>query len=313
MTENTFDAHMDSAPVTPVARTNESCRFMYFGLIVPAYSYAYFAPGIIQTYGYGRIQTQLHSVPPWAAAFGFAMVLATLSDASKHRFAYAIFSICVGIVGFAILISVHDNTNLQYGALFLVTSGVYGAMPIVVCWYVIALRTFPGTSLTAYLPLCRFNMNLGGHHRRSVGSAWQVGFGNIGTSHNFPCVRNKKLMLYSTHTGGIIAVFAFLAKDVSLPHKTPWQDKNQATQASSSCDKPSHTLLTFQPSQKPKYIPGFSICIAFTILSIIACIIYGIACFAENKQRDRAGVDPNLTEEQKTELGDKSPEYRYLL
>jgi len=208
---------------------------MYFGLIVPAYSYAYFAPGIIQTYGYGRIQTQLHSVPPWAAAFGFAMVLATLSDASKHRFAYAVFSICVGIVGFAILISVHDNTNLQYGALFLVTSGVYGAMPIVVCW---------------------FNMNLGGHHRRSVGSAWQVGFGNI---------------------GGIIAVFAFLMKD------------------------------------KPKYIPGFSICIAFTILSIVACIIYGIACFAENKQKDRAGVDPHLTEEQKTEMGDKSPEYRYLL
>lgn len=41
-------------------------------------------------------------------------------------------------------------------------------------------------------------MNLGGHHRRSVGSAWQVGFGNI---------------------GGIIAVFAFLKKDA--PKYTP--------------------------------------------------------------------------------------------
>ena len=44
-------------------------------------------------------------------------------------------------------------------------------MPVIVCW---------------------FNMNLGGHHRRSIGSAWQVGFGNI---------------------GGIIATFAFLKKD----------------------------------------------------------------------------------------------------
>ncbi len=35
---------------------------MYFGMIVPAYGYAYFAPGIIQGYGYGAIQTQLHSV-----------------------------------------------------------------------------------------------------------------------------------------------------------------------------------------------------------------------------------------------------------
>lgn len=128
--------------------------FMYFGLIVPAYGYAYFAPGIIQGYGYGQIQTQLHSVPPWAAAFGWAMLLATISDRLKHRFACAVFSICVAIAGFAILISVHDNTQLQYGALFMVTSGTYAAMPIIVCW---------------------FNCNLGGHHRRAVGSAWQVG------------------------------------------------------------------------------------------------------------------------------------------
>jgi len=43
---------------------------MYFGLIVPAYSYAFFSPAIIQTYNYDAIQTQLHSVPPWVAAFG---------------------------------------------------------------------------------------------------------------------------------------------------------------------------------------------------------------------------------------------------
>ena len=35
---------------------------MYFGLIVPAYSYAYFAPTIIKTYGYSNIQTQVNSL-----------------------------------------------------------------------------------------------------------------------------------------------------------------------------------------------------------------------------------------------------------
>jgi MFS family permease len=128
---------------------------MYFGLIVPAYSYAYFAPGIIQSYGYGLIQTQLHSVPPWAAAFGWAMVVAYVSDKLKHRFLFAILCICISIAGFAIVDSVHDNRHVQYGALFLVTSGTYSAMPIIVCW---------------------FNMNLGGHHRRAVGTAWQVSF-----------------------------------------------------------------------------------------------------------------------------------------
>jgi hypothetical protein len=48
---------------------------MYFGLIVPAYSYAYFSPTIIKSFGYTPIQTQLHSVPPWAAAFGWSMIM----------------------------------------------------------------------------------------------------------------------------------------------------------------------------------------------------------------------------------------------
>jgi len=151
--------------------------FMYFGLIVPAYGYAYFSPTIIRTYGYSPIQTQLHSVPPWAAAFGFSMLVAYFSDRLKHRFLFAIFPICVCIAGFAILLAVHDDHNLQYAALFLVAMGAYTAMPVILCW---------------------FNMNLGGHHRRAIGSAWQVGFGNI---------------------GGIIAVYSFLKKDA--PNYTP--------------------------------------------------------------------------------------------
>jgi MFS family permease len=132
---------------------------MYFGLIVPAYGYAYFSPGIIQSYGYSRIQTQLHSVPPWAAAFAFAMIIAYLSDKTQHRFLFTLIPIFVAIAGFAILLAVHNNHPVQYAALFLCAMGAYSAMPVIVCW---------------------FNMNLGGHHRRAVGSAWQVGFGNIG-------------------------------------------------------------------------------------------------------------------------------------
>ena len=88
----------------------------------------------MQGYGYSAIQTQLHSVPPWAAAFGFSMLVATLSDWFRHRFLFAIIPIFIAIAGFAILITVHDNTHLEYGALFLVTSGTYSAMPIIVCW-----------------------------------------------------------------------------------------------------------------------------------------------------------------------------------
>lgn len=128
--------------------------FMYFGLIVPAYSYAYFAPTIIQSYNYDPIQTQLRSVPPWAVAFGASMIVAVLSDWTRHRFLFTVGPICLSIAGFGILLAVHDNLAVQYAALFLICMGTYSAMPIIVCW---------------------FNMNLGGHHRRAIGSAWQVG------------------------------------------------------------------------------------------------------------------------------------------
>lgn len=58
---------------------------------------------------------------------------------------------------------------------------------------------------------------------------------------------------------------------------------------------------------------GYSICIAFTILSILACGVYGFACWAANKKRERSTTDVGLTEYERTELGDLNPEYRYLL
>ncbi|PHH60015.1 hypothetical protein CDD81_2183 [Ophiocordyceps australis] len=210
--------------------------FMYFGLIVPAYGYAYFSPFIIRGYGYTPIQTQLHSVPPWVAAFGLSMIVAYFSDRFKHRFFFAIASICICISGFAMLLAIDNNRDAQYAALFLFAMGAYTAMPIVVCW---------------------FNMNLGGHHRRSIGSAWQVGFGNL---------------------GGIVAVYIFQKKD------------------------------------GPRFVPGLSVSLGFTILAIVACSIYGFACYKANRQRENnrnAALD--MSQEEKTALGDMSPDYRYLL
>lgn len=88
-----------------------------------------------------------------------------------------------------------------------------------------------------------------------MGTAWQVGFGNL---------------------GGIIAVYAFLKKDA------------------------------------PRYVSGYSISIAFACLSILAAIVYFIICSHQNKRRQRT-ANAALTEYEKTELGDLSPDYRYLL
>lgn len=141
---------------------------MYFGCIVPAYGYAYFAPAIIKGLGFDNISTQLHSVPPWVCAFGLAMALAFISDKHKHRFAYGMIPAVIGMTGFAILLSHPQSVHLKYASLFLAVSGTYAAMPVFIGW---------------------FNMNLAGHLRRGVGTAFQIGFGNIGgiiASYAFP-------------------------------------------------------------------------------------------------------------------------------
>ncbi|KAI0723914.1 MFS general substrate transporter [Cerioporus squamosus] len=211
--------------------------FMYLGLIVPAYGYAYFAPTIIQSLGHSAIRTQLLSVPPWACAFALAMLSATFSDWLRMRYVFVLATTAVSLAGFVILLVVHDDAHLQYAALFLAAMGTYSAMPIIVCW---------------------FNTNLGGHHRRAVGTAFQVGFGNI---------------------GGIIAVFSFLAKDA------------------------------------PKYIPGYSIAIAFIAVSLVANTVYFLGVSWENRRRDAqaaAGVHAHLSEDDKKRMGDLNPDYRYF-
>ncbi|OBZ65753.1 putative transporter C11D3.18C [Grifola frondosa] len=210
--------------------------FMYFTILVPAYGYAYFAPTIIQGLGHSSIRTQLLSVPPWGCAFVLSMIVATASDYFKHRFTFILVLTAVALTGFIILLVEHHNTKLQYAALYLAAIGMYSAMPITVCW---------------------FNTNLGGHRRRAVGTAWQVGFGNF---------------------GGIIAVFTFLAKDA------------------------------------PKYIHGYSICIAFLCLFVLVNVVYFFGVTFENRMRDRlqASGASVLSEDEKKCMGDLNPDYRYF-
>jgi MFS family permease len=219
---------------------------MYLGMIVPAYGYAYFAPTIIKGYGFSATMTQLRSVPPWVASFGFGMIVAVASDASRHRFLYALVCIFIAIAGIAILMTVHDNIDLEYAALFLSCMGTYSAMPIMVCW---------------------FNMNLSGHRRRSVGSAWMVGTSR--TPLTSYAHKNIRLICFQGfgNIGGIIATYSFL------------------------------------PGDAPYYRKGYIIALSFLCLGVVATCLYAAAIYSENKKKDKTVHDVGLTDYEKTELG----------
>jgi len=107
---------------------------MYFGLVVPGYGYAYFAPTILRSFGLSPVETQLYSVSPWVACFVMSMIVATASDYFKRRYIFILLSLLVSVVGIAILLTVRDDMNARYGALFLGIMGLYSAASIIVCW-----------------------------------------------------------------------------------------------------------------------------------------------------------------------------------
>ena len=123
--------------------------------------------------GYTAVSAQQHSVYPWVCAFGVINVVAFISDRFK-RLPFAIGTCIMAIVGLAMILGATHSPKVRYAGCFLTASGLYTAMPMVVCWAA---------------------LNNGSHIRKSVGTAWQIGFGNI---------------------GGIIATFIFLPKDAPV-------------------------------------------------------------------------------------------------
>ena len=91
--------------------------------------------------------------------------------------------------------------------------------------------------------------------------------------------RSASLTATPLPVGGIIAVFAFLAKDA------------------------------------PKYVPGYSICIAFIGLSLLSCTVYFFGVGRENRRRDALqaqGAYDHISPEERKEMGDLDPDYRYF-
>ncbi|TID13527.1 hypothetical protein CANINC_004885 [Pichia inconspicua] len=135
------------------------CALTYFAFIIPAYSYAFFAPSIIKQLGYTAMSAQSHSIYPWLASMGFSILTAFVSDHFYIRVPFAVASGIISIVGFAVVIGIPHNANAKYGGLFLLASGLYTAMPILICWV---------------------SLNFSGHTRKSVGTAFVIGVGNTG-------------------------------------------------------------------------------------------------------------------------------------
>lgn len=133
---------------------------MYFGIVNTGYAGSFFIPTIIKELGYTSSAAQVRSIPIFVVATVVAVIASYLSDRMRHRFWFIIAGLIIASVGYILLLcGKFIPSGVKYFALFLIVPGGYITQPIVLIWV---------------------SNLMSGHYKRSVSSAMQVGFGNIG-------------------------------------------------------------------------------------------------------------------------------------
>jgi hypothetical protein len=133
---------------------------MYFGIVNTGYAGSFFIPTIVKELGYTSSAAQVRSIPIFVVATVTAVGAAWITDRLKHRYTFCIIGLVISSVGYILLLNQkHLSAGVKYFALFLIVPGGYITQPITLVWMA--------------------NL-MSGHYKRSVSSAFQVGFGNIG-------------------------------------------------------------------------------------------------------------------------------------
>jgi hypothetical protein len=146
------------------------------GVVNTGYATSFFIPTIIQEMGYTAAMSQVRSIPIFIVAAVAALLVAWATDKMKHRYAFTIAGVVVGGIGYVILLNQGSvSVGVKYMACFFITTGGYMTQPVTWVWLnnVRHLSFFPYLSLKA-------TQNMGGHYKRSIATAMQIGLGNAG-------------------------------------------------------------------------------------------------------------------------------------
>lgn len=96
-------------------------------------SFSVFLPTFVREFGFGRLQTQLITIIPYAFAVVGLLVLAYVSDRVARKGLMTIMLLGVSATGFVILLSTTNTVALVAGSCF-VAGGAYPCLVIMVAW-----------------------------------------------------------------------------------------------------------------------------------------------------------------------------------
>ncbi|KUJ08741.1 MFS general substrate transporter [Mollisia scopiformis] len=186
---------------------NVLCGLGYFSINVSVQSFSLFLPTILQALGWTALKTQFYSVPPYAVACVWSVLIFRLSDKYKIRGPFLLFGSVLAIIGYSLLATSRSN-SVKYGAVFLASMGAFPGGPIFLAW---GLNNAAGQSI------------------RAVSSAYIVGIGSSGALLAVWTYLAKDAPLYrrghyinigASAVAGLIAVVAILY--------TRWENRMRA-------------------------------------------------------------------------------------
>lgn len=96
-------------------------------------TFQYFFPSIVNTLGFGKIETLLLTVPVWFATFLVSLLVTYTAGKTGDRSIHIMCLMCVSCIGNIIVIST-TNTGVRFFAMFLMPMGAVSAYQIIVTW-----------------------------------------------------------------------------------------------------------------------------------------------------------------------------------
>lgn len=133
---------------------------IYFGVVNTGYSISFFTPTILKQLGWTSVRAQILTIPIYAFSVVATIIVAFWSDRLRHRYIFAMLGILLATIGYGIFLAQeYVPVSARYIAVFLVAAGANITQPVVLVW---------------------LNNNMGGHYKRSISAAMQIGFGNCG-------------------------------------------------------------------------------------------------------------------------------------
>ncbi len=148
-------------------------------------------PQIIQSMGKDKLQTNLFTVAPNMSGAIFCIVICTLSDVTKVRSYYIIFSFLITLIGFVLFgcIDVHKQSAVAYFSTFLMTAGGSSSSVLLSSWYtnntpnanrrvVISSIGIPLTNVAGFIAIFIFRPQDQPKYIPALGTT--AGFGGLG-------------------------------------------------------------------------------------------------------------------------------------